>query len=272
MKKTKKVLLYITVAIISLIYLVPLYILLNVSLKGPKDLSSHWIFPKNIVLDNFIDVWVEASFGRILLNNLVITVSVLIIVVIVGTFAAYPLARRKSKLNNFIYTLIVSCMIVPALTILVPLYRIMVDINGINTYWGIILLHTAFGLPFAIFLYTGFINTIPKELDEAAVIDGCSRFGVFFRIIIHLLKPTTATLIIINGVALWNDYQFSLFFLQKAKMQTFTVALSQFFTQYTNNVHWVAAGCIISMLPITIMYLALQKYFIKGMADGAVKG
>jgi raffinose/stachyose/melibiose transport system permease protein len=268
----KKIALYLVTLIICIIYFVPFYILLNVAFKPFTDTSSHWVPAKVIDWTNFTNVWNATNFGRILLNNVIITISVLIIVVIVGSLAAYPLARRKTKLNNIVYTVIVSCMIVPGLTILVPLYKVLVEISAVNTYWGIILINTAFGLPFAVFLYTGFINTVPKELDEAALLDGCSRFGIFFRIIIPLLKPVTATLIILNGVGLWNDYQFSLFFLQKPDMQTFTVALSQFFSQYNNNVHWVAAGCVIGMLPITALYLSLQKYFVKGVAAGAIKG
>ncbi|HEY4391917.1 MAG TPA: ABC transporter permease subunit, partial [Paenibacillus sp.] len=119
---------------------------------------------------------------------------------------------------------------------------------------------------------TGFINTVPRELDEAGLIDGSSRPGIFFRIILPLLKPITATVIIIMGVQIWNDYQFSIFFLQKVQVQTIPVALSKFISQFSNQINWVAAGCLIGMMPMAIVYLFLQKYFIKGMADGAIKG
>lgn len=114
------------------------------------------------------------------------------------------------------------------LTTLVPLYQLYVDIGAMNTYWGIVLLLVTFNMPITIFLYTGFIGSIPKELDEAAMIDGMSRFRLFFKIILPLLKPITATVIIMTGVGVWNDYQFSLFFLQKLNMHTVTVALSSF--------------------------------------------
>ncbi|WP_236687341.1 carbohydrate ABC transporter permease [Geobacillus sp. ZGt-1] len=127
-------------------------------------------------------------------------------------------------------------------------------------------------LPITIFLFTGFINTIPRELDEAAMIDGMSRFSLFFRIIMPLLKPVTVTVMILTGVNVWNDYQFSVFFLQSSESHTLTVALSSFFSQYVNNVGWVAAGSLLSSLPIIILYLFLQKYFISGLSSGAVKG
>ena len=162
-------------------------------------------------------------------------------------------------------------MIVPSLTILVSLYKLVVDIGGIDTYWATILIQVTFFLPLSIFLYTGFLNTIPQELDEAALIDGCNRFTVFVYVLLPLLKPVTATLIILVGVFIWNDYQFSVFFLQKAEVQTFPVALSAFFSQYQNNINWVAAGCLIVILPAVGVYAFLQRYFIKGLTDGIAK-
>lgn len=121
-------------------------------------------------------------------------------------------------------------------------------------------------------MYTGFIRTIPRELDEAALIDGCSRYAIFFRIILPLLKPVTATVIILVGIVIWNDFAFSLFFLQKSAMQTVPLKLSAFFGQYFNYLPWCAAGCLLSMVPLTAAYSFLQRYFVSGLAEGAVKG
>ena len=268
----KKYLKQISVFLIGLLYLVPFYILLSVAFKPATDTTSVWIFPKEIYLDNFINAWRNAKLGRAFVNNIIITTSVVFIVVLAGSFAAYPLARNKTRLNNFIYTLTISCLIIPPLTILVPLYKFIVDIFGTSTYPGIILPHVAYQLPITIFLYTGFISSISRELDEAALIDGSSRIGIFFRIILPLLKPVTSSVVIMVGLAVWNDYAFSVFFLQKPKMYSITVALSQFFSQYSSNLNWVAAGCITGAIPMVILYLFLQKYFVKGLAAGAVKG
>jgi raffinose/stachyose/melibiose transport system permease protein len=147
-----------------------------------------------------------------------------------------------------------------------------VQIHGINTYWAIALVHTTFFLPIVIFLYTGFIRTIPKELDEAALIDGCSRYEIFFRIIFPLLKPVTASVIIVIMLGVWNDYRFSLFLLQRRSVQTVPLVLSQFFSQFQNNLPLAAAGSLLSMVPMALVYLFLQRYFISGLAEGAVKG
>jgi raffinose/stachyose/melibiose transport system permease protein len=228
--------------------------------------------PGYLYLDNFINAWREADLASAFRNNIIVTLLSIALIVIIGSVAAYPLSRRQTGWNKFIYALFVSALIVPPLTILVPLYKYMVDIGGMNTYWGIVLLHVTFNLPMTIFLYTGFISTIPKELDEASMIDGAGRFTLFYRIILPLLKPITATVVILTGVAVWNDYQFSVFFLQNPDQRTFTVALASFFGSYTSQIGWVAAGSLIGALPMVVVYLFLQRYFISGLSSGAVKG
>jgi raffinose/stachyose/melibiose transport system permease protein len=258
--------------VIALIHILPFYILITTSFKAEDDLTSKWMMPGYLFLDNFVNAWREANMAQAFKNNVTVTVFAVIFIVVVGSIAAYPLARRQTKWNKFIYTLFVSALIVPPLTILVPLYKFMVNIGGMNRYWGIILLHITFNLPMTIFLYTGFIGTIPRELDEAAMIDGTGRFELLYRIIMPLLKPITATVIILTGVGVWNDYQFSVFFLQKPELRTVTVALSSFFGTYTSHIGWVAAGSFVGALPMVVIYLFLQRYFITGLSSGAVKG
>ena len=269
---SRKLMSYLTALLISIIHLIPFYILLNLAFKMHKDTSSKWIPPNYFYLKNFMDVWTQSHLGSALLNDLVITVCTVALVVFVGVLAAYPLARYPTRWNNFIYTLSISTLIVPALTVLVPLYKLVVDIHGISTYWAMVLVLTTFFLPTVIFLYTGFIRTIPRELDEAALIDGCNRYEIFFRITFPLLKPVTASVIIIIMLGVWNDYRFSLFLLQKRSVQTVPLVLTQFFSQFQNNLPLAAAGSLLSMIPMALLYLFLQKYFISGLAEGAVKG
>jgi raffinose/stachyose/melibiose transport system permease protein len=258
--------------IISLFHILPFYVLITTSFKAVDDVSSKWVFPGYWYIDNFINVWKGANLGQAFFNNMIITVVSVLLTVVLGAFAAYPLARYKTRLNRFMYTLFISVLIVPPLTILVPLYKMFVDVGAMNSNWGIILLHVTFHLPMTIFLYTGFIGTIPRELDEAAMIDGCTRLSLFMKVIMPLLKPVTATVVILASVGIWNDYQFSVFFLSAPESRTITVALSSFFGQYNNNIGWVAAGSLTAALPITIVYLFLQRYFITGLSAGGVKG
>ena len=127
-------------------------------------------------------------------------------------------------------------------------------------------------LPISIFLFTNFINTIPKALDEAAMIDGCSRIGVFYKIILPNLKPVTASVVILTGVYVWNDYSFQMYMMQKKNMRTVTLAISSFFTENAANLNAGAAAALLAIIPPIILYLTMQKYFVQGIADGAVKG
>ena len=138
-------------------------------------------------------------------NTLLITVVAVVLIVLVGAMAAYPLSRVKTKMNRLILSFIVSVMMVPPLSVLVPLYKTMVAIGGINKFWGIIMVSVTYNLPISIFLFTNFIATIPRELDEAGMIDGCSRFGVFYRVVMPALKPVTASVVILTSVYIWND-------------------------------------------------------------------
>jgi len=269
---TKKIFTYLAAGFICIFHFIPFYLLINLALKDQTDTSSKWAIPQYLSLQNFIEVWSQARLGQALVSTLIITGCSVALVVLVGMLAAYPLARFPTRWNNIIYTFSIAILIVPALTVLVPLYKFIVEIHGISKYWSIVLIHTTFFLPTVIFLYTGFIRTIPRELDEAALIDGCSRYSIFLRIIFPLLKPVTASVIILTMLSIWNDYQFSLFFLQKRAVQTVPLVLSQFFSQYQNNLPLAAAGSLLSMVPMALVYLFLQKYFISGLAEGAVKG
>jgi len=268
----KKAISYLAAFLISIVHLIPFYILINLALKTRQDTNSIWIPPDYLYIENFTNVWTQSHLGLALLNDLIITVCTVALVIFVGVFAAYPLARFPTRWNNAIYTLSVATLIVPALTVLVPLYKLVVDLRGISTYWAMVLVLTTFFLPTVIFLYTGFIRTIPRELDEAALIDGCNRYETFFRIIFPLLKPVTASVIIIIMLGVWNDYRFSLFLLQKRSVQTAPLVLSQFFSQFQNDLPLAAAGSLLSLIPMALLYLFLQKYFVSGLAEGAVKG
>ena len=273
MKKGTKTTLTIFSIIIGLIHLIPFYILITTALKETGDFSSKWKFPTNIAWTNFIEAWEKANLGTALTNTVIITFFAAILLIVLGSMAAYPLARRQTKLNRFVFVLFISIMVIPPLTALVPLYQLVVDIGMMNTRTIAVLNNVASFMPLTIFLYSGFIrSTIPKELEEAARIDGASTVGIFFRIVFPLLKPITATILIISCVYIWNDFQFAIFFLQADEVKTMTVALSSFFGENTNNLNLVGAAAILAMLPMALLFLFLQKFFIQGLAGGAVKG
>jgi raffinose/stachyose/melibiose transport system permease protein len=261
---------YLLTAAILLLYLAPFYILIGVAFKMPSDPSSRWILPNYLYFDNFA----KALEGRILLGlrgSLTITAFSVTLIICIGALAAYPLARNKSKLNLVVRGFIMGVMMVPPLSILVPIYSVMKAINGISTYYGMILLLLTFQLPLSIFIYSNFIASIPIALDEAACIDGCGPLRTFVSIILPQLAPVTASVAILTGVTCWNDYQFSLYILQRPQVASVTLAVSDFFAQTSSNIFAAAAAALLGLLPITVMFLLLQKHFIKGMVDSAIK-
>ncbi|OIJ17042.1 maltose ABC transporter permease [Anaerobacillus alkalilacustris] len=271
--RKKKTILTSIALFITLFHLIPFYILLTTAFKTRGDFSSKWSLPDYLTFENFVSAWERANLGTALMNSVLITSGAAILLIFFGSMAAYPLARRNTKLNKVVLLLFVSIMVIPPLAALVPLYQMVVNIGMLNTRTIAILNNFAAFIPLTIFLYAGFIkSTIPKELEEAEKIDGCSTLGIFFQIVFPLLKPVTASVLIISCVFIWNDYQFAIFFLQNKEVHTLTVALASFFGQNQNNLGLVAAAASMAMLPMTILFLLLQKYFIAGLASGSVKG
>ncbi|WP_332633324.1 carbohydrate ABC transporter permease [Halalkalibacter flavus] len=273
LSKSKKTILTIVAFIICIIHIIPFYILATTSLKVSNDFSSRWLFPDYFTLENFARAWERANLTNAFMNSIIITAGAAILLILVGSMAAYPLARVKTRLNKVVYYIFISIMVIPPLTALVPLYQLVVNMGMVNTHEIAIFNNVAAYLPLTIFLYAGFIrSTIPKELEEAAKIDGASTLGIFFRIIFPLLKPVTATVLIISCVFIWNDYQFAIFFLQDKSVHTLTVTLASFFGENQNNLNLVAAAALMASLPMIVLFLILQKYFIAGLSSGSVKG
>ncbi len=270
-KNLKKIFFTASIFILGFMHLIPIYISLTVALKKKNDLSSRWFLPKGIYLENFSYAFEKAELLLAMRNSFIVTLTCIILITLLGAMAAYPLARNKTFTNKTVLNLILAVMMVPPLSILVPLLTTMTKIHGVNTYWGIILTLTTFNLPLSIFLYSNFIHTIPRELEEAAMIDGCSQFKTFYKVIFPLLKPITATVIILTGVGIWNDYQFSVYLLQSQKMRVITLAISSFFSHSSSNLGAAAAAAIIAVLPIITLYIFLQRYFIAGMTNGSIK-
>jgi ABC-type sugar transport system, permease component len=271
MSRTWKIMLPLVGALLAVIHLLPIYVALSVALKRPTDLTSRWQFPNYLYFDHFKNAFLDGELLRAFGNTLVLTVSTAILLVAIGSMTAYPLARIRSRLNRVWMNVILGVMMVPTLSIIVPLYSMMNRLNAINTYWGIVLILTTYNLPLSIFLYANFIRTIPRELDEAAKVDGCGHFGLFYRIVLPQLAPVTAAVLILKGLKVWNDYEFPLYFLQKPRNQTITLAISRFFSDTSFDFGSASAAAVLAVVPVTVLFLALQKYFVSGLTDGAIK-
>lgn len=255
----------------TIVVMIPLTIMIFGAVKSPDELAINPLgWPREFHWEVFKKAWIDANLTRGLKNSVILTSASLLSIVIFGASAAYPLARR-SNWSPFLYFFLAGVM-VPFQLAMLPLYRLMKLFSLINTYQGVILIYTATSLPMVIFLYTGFIKGINIELEEAALVDGAGKFRMFWLILFPLLRPITATVIIMNAMSLWNDFFIALLFLGKKEFRTLQLSIFTFVGQYNSKLNLVLAVVILSMIPMVTVFLLLQKHFIKGLAGGAVKG
>lgn len=267
-----KITIAITLGLLAVTQLLPFWLAVNTSLKSPTDLSSALLPPTGeIAFSNYESAVSDGNILSAVLSSAIVTTIATALVAILGAMTAYPLARRLSRVNTLVAAGILSLMMIPPLSILVPLYTMLSQIGGINTYAGQIIVMVAQSLPLSVFLYTAFLRGVPTSLDEAARIDGANVAQVFFRIILPLLKPVTATVVILTSVHVWNDYAMSNYLLTSPTMQTIAPAVATFFAQQSSNQGVGAAAALIAVVPILIAYLFLQRYFMSGMVAGAEK-
>ena len=270
-KALKKTLRTILGWVLGLIWLVPFYLMLSNSFKTKQEIFvSPLNIPKNFTWANYPEAFKQLDFLKTLANSLIITVASVVIIVVFSSMAAYALERVKSKFSSVIFMVFVAAMLVPFQSVMLPLITIFGKAEMLNQV-GIIFMYLGFGASMSIFLYHGALKSIPKALDEAAIIDGASRFQVFWKVIFPMLKPTTVTVAILNTMWIWNDYLLPSLVINSPETQTIPLKMFFFFGQYTKQWHLALAGLVIAVLPIIIFYFFMQKQIIKGVADGAVK-
>ena len=274
LKNTSKwVLYFFALLLMSSIALLPLLVLFRMSLASPSSTMQQTLTDLSInYWGNYANAWNKSHLGTAVLNSCLITFGALAVLVFVSAMAGYAIARSKRWYNKAFEKILLISMMIPSVLSTVPLYIIMKFLHGINTYWAMILLLAAQSLPFSIFVYSNFIKGLPKDIEEAAVIDGCTPFGAFWRVVFPLMGPVTASVVIIQGVSIWNNYGQAVYFLTKSDMQTLPLAISGFFSKYSANWSEMAAAAIIGIIPTIAVFVLFQKYFIKGLTNGAVKG
>lgn len=264
--KIRKIFHYMVLLLISCISIIPFGVLLYLAFS-PDNIRGG-----KITFSNFATAFSQFNIARALFNSVVITIGAVFILILISSLAGYAISRFKIVLNKTIYLIFLFSMMIPAVINSVPLYKVMHIIGGINSRWAMMLLLAANALPFATFLYAGFMSSIPKELEEAAFVDGATRLKVFFKVVLPLLRPVTMSIIIINGIGIWNNYAQVVFYLQDQQVQTIPLAISMFFQQYGAQWHLMAAATMIAMVPAVLLFAFGQKYFMEGLSAGAVKG
>jgi len=252
--------------------LIPIYIIVSNAFKRPLDISEmppKFLFTPD--LSHFISVLTLDNFGKYFFNSLVISVTVTIATIFIGTLAAYGLNLFQSKIGERISNIMLMGKLVPSITIVIPLYIMLNSINLVGTYIAPILAHTAIELPFVMWLMTGFIRDIPNELLESAKVMGCTRMKAFFLIIFPLLSPAIGSATILTMQYSWNELMYSLT-LTNFKTYTLTVGIARYVGAMSVDWGKCSAAATITIVPIIIVGFFMQKYLVVGMTSGAVKG
>ena len=256
---------------ISAVFFIPgLVIFINSFKTKPETRVLNLQLPEKLQFENFIEVIDRGKLIISFMNSSIYAIGSVLIILVLTSAGAYVLARNKTKLNQFFYFFIVLGIAMPVNYI--ALMKIMQLTSLINTRMGIIILYAALNLPISLFISYGFIGNIPRELDEAAVIDGCSPVALFTRIIFPLLKPVIATLIVLNFMAVWNDFIMPLYYLNSSAKWPMTLAVYNFFGMFQHDWNLVCADIVLTSLPVLLVYFAGQKFIVEGMVTGSVKG
>lgn len=258
---------------LALVFLFPIYLTFINGVKTYNEVVTSTVaLPHAFQFKNFAVVWKQINFLGVFMNSLIVTVASVTGILLISSAAAYQLVRRPGWVSQVIFIAILSSMVIPFQTMMIPLVKVAKDLRLINTLYGIIIMYWGFGIPLALFLYHGFIKSVPRELEEAAHIDGSGTAGVYFRIVLPLMKPITTTVAILHSLWIWNDFLLPLIVLSSKKNQTIPLASSIYFGQYTNQWHLAMAALSMAVIPIIIFFLFMQRYIIQGITAGAVKG
>lgn len=266
--------LWLTLALVALIWLVPFVFIIFTSLKSNAQLfrGSPFLPPTPPEWSNYVEAWKTGNFSRYALNSFIIAIVKVPLGIFIASLAAFALTRLRFRYQRALLMLMVLGTMIPVQIALGPIFRMVLGLGLLNTYVGIWLPYIAFGLPYQIFLMQGFFRSVPKELDEAAYIDGCSKFTLYWRIILPLSLPVLVALFILDFVSTWNEFGIALVILQSSEMWTVPLGLMGFQGQFSSQFGPLNAGIVISIIPALIVYLIFQRYFVSGLAAGAVKG
>ncbi len=259
---------------VMILVISPFYISLVYALKESTDITVNRLaWPEHPTLNNFFRVIFEnEQFLVGYKNSILTTIPSVIILMTATSMAAYVLARFSNRFYRGLYLLFISGILIPIQCIMLPLYLNFFNMGLTNSNLGFVIARTGLQIPISILVVTSFVKTVPLDLEEAAKIDGCGRFSMFWRIVFPLMKPVNATQLVLNTLFIWNDYTTAVILLRKPEARTLILAQMAYFNEYTSELNLAFAFFILAMLPILLLYFCMQKYIVSGIMMGAVKG
>jgi raffinose/stachyose/melibiose transport system permease protein len=257
----------------TLLVLLPMVFMVLSSLKTTREIFQRpFSLPANLAWQNYSVVWEAAHFSLYFRNSVIVTVASMVLILVTSTLAAYALGRYQFRGNDLIYLYFLTGIMVPIRLAIIPLFILMRDLRLLDTYWSLILVYTASGLPSAIFILTGFFRTLPRDLDNAARIDGAGELSVLIRVMLPLVRPALAIVTVYNIIPIWNDFFFPLVFIHQDRLKTLPLGLTVFFGEFATNWALLFAGLTLAAAPVIGLYILMSQQFIKGLTAGAVKG
>ena len=271
----RKTITQIIFVVYGVIVVFPMVWLLYTAFKPTSELfASAWSLPVEWKLDSFVEAWSEARIGDFFWNSLFVTISTLLVQLFVGSMASYSLAKYRFRAQGILYYGFLAGMMFPLFLGIVPLFFLVKSLGLLDSHLGLIVVYAAFGIPFTVFVLTAFFRTIPTEIMEAGVMDGCGHFSLYWRIMLPLAKPGLTTVGIFTFISIWNEYILALVLLSSSHLRTMPlgIAVLQFVQFYEVDFGALFAGLVIVMLPTLLCYVILQEQITKGMTVGAVKG
>jgi multiple sugar transport system permease protein len=265
---------YVAVAGIVVFCLFPFYWLVNISLKTGPDLSSADLFPPNPSLENYKSIFQNDDFTRALANSAIVALTTTVIGIVVGSFCAYALARLRMNFKFILLGIVLTISTFPQIAIAAPLFRLWTDIGLYNTLIGLIIPYLTFALPLSIYILVSFFREIPRDLEEAALVDGATNFEAFRKVIVPLAAPGLATTAILTFIAAWNEFLLATTLTSSREARTTPVAISQFTgsSQFEVPLGTQSAASVVVAIPLVILVLLFQKRIVAGLTAGAVKG
>ncbi|MCG8499288.1 MAG: carbohydrate ABC transporter permease [Firmicutes bacterium] len=272
--KIGRYILSIILALFGFIQLYPLIWLVLFSLKDNSEIFGGNIvgLPEKFLWQNYSSALFNGNVMHYFLNSVIVTFSTIAISGLLACMASYAIARMKWKLSKTVLIFFLLGLMIPIHAALLPLFLILRDLKLLNSYWALIIPYVAFALPMAIFILTGFFQTIPKEMEESACIDGCSIYRTFYAIMLPLVKPAIATISIFTYLSAWNELMFAITFISKQQFKTLTVGIMSLAGQYITEWGPIGAGLVVSTLPTIIIYVLMSDQVQKSLTAGAVKG
>lgn len=266
-------LLEIGAVILALVFLVPFYFVIVNSMKTFGEILGNTAsLPNSFFMDNYVRVWEIMKYPRAFLNSFTITILSNLGLVVISSMAAYRLVRHPTRFNALLFSAFIASMVIPFQSIMIPLVKVANEVGLMDSRWGLIICYFGFGVSLNLFLYHGFIKSVPKEIEESARVDGCTPYGVFWKIVFPLLKPMTVTIIILNSLWIWNDFLLPSLIMTSPELRTIPLSTYSFFGQYTKQWDMALAALVLGVAPLVIFFFGLQKHIIEGITTGSVKG